>query len=331
MKNWGILFGIMALLTVSPTIIAQEDDEDDFRTEAEKKADREAAEYWDNLEDDEIERKGFFAGIYVGALFADKYSAHLYDGYGFERDGTKITDFARSWMYQSLLETYGKEAIGRPDRIAQELNVGPGEYEFNASDMPVNLKYNIAFSFGLHGRYHFDDRNALLFNINFSKLVVNGQFTIEKTNSIPVSAPSDPGGINYSDQVQRFGIRGEEQRVMLQAGYQRILGKNQLLNPLIELGVDLTFAKFDGLNAEVNSLVMNLEKNFDRYGNLTEEARNLTGVGVGAFGGLGLQLELGGKWTMQLVYDLVFQKIDLSNDTKYGLHHNIGLRAIYNI
>lgn len=330
MKYWSTLIGIFLLLAVAPNTFAQED-EDDFRTEAEKKADREAAEFWENLEDDETERKGFFAGIYVGALFADKYSTHLYDGYGFERDGTKITDFTRSWMYQSLLETYGKLAVGRPDRIAQELNVGPGEYEFNASDMPVNLTYNIAFSFGLHGRYHFDNRNALLFNINFSKLVVNGQFTIEKTNSTPISDPSDPGAINYSDKIQTFGIRGEEQRVMLQAGYQRILGKGQLLNPLIELGVDLTFSKFDGNKAEVNSLVMDLEMNYDRFGNLSQEARNLTGVGVGAFGGLGLQLELGGKWTMQLVYDAVFQKIALGNDTKHRFHHNIGLRAIYNI
>src|SRR5690606_29723332 len=137
----------------------------------------------------------------------------------------------------------------------------PQEWQFLEEDMPRSdqMTYNIAFAFGMQGRYNFDDRYALLFNINFSQLTVNGQFTIELLNSQPISDPSNPGAIVFPDRIQTFGIRGDEQRVMLQAGYQRILGNNDLFNWVIEAGVDLTFAKFGENQAQINSYVINLK------------------------------------------------------------------------
>ncbi len=333
MEKW--IRGLMMVLAIFfvQNIWAQEDDEwedeEDFRTEEEKRIDREAAAYWED-EKEEVERKGFYAGLYVGALFSDPYSSRLYDGYGFDRDGQTNT-FANSFMNQQINGLYGNPQSQQGDQIAQQLNVGPGEWNFDESDMPVNLTYNIAFSFGLQGRYYFDNKNALLFNINFSQLTVNGQFTINLLTTQPISDPTDPGGINFAEPIQTFGIRGEEQRVGLQLGYQRVLGNHEHFNWVFEAGVDLTFAKFDGNQAEINNLVIDLTTFYNRFGAQTEAARNLTGVSAGAFAGFGPQLETGGKWTIQLLYNPVFQKIALGNDTQYGIHHMVGFRAIYNI
>lgn len=328
MIKWGKYLTIISLLLFSGAVMAQE--EDDFRTEEERKADEEAAAFWDELEDEEVERKGFYAGIYVGALKADSYSARLYDGYGFDQAG-QPNNFTESFMYRQIIEFYGNFQAGGGDQIAQALGVGPGEWIFDESDMPTNLTYNLAFAFGLQGRYNFDNKNALLFNINFSQLTINGQFTIEVTNTQPISDPSNPGAINFPDPIKTFGIRGDEQRVMLQAGYQRVLGNSDFFNWVVEGGVDLTFAKFDGNQAQVNDLVIDLTTFYHRLGVPTMDARNLTGVAAGVFGGFGGQIEAGGKWTIQLLYNPIYQKIALGFDTRYGLHHTMGLRAIYNI
>lgn len=328
MKNVVYLI-LLPFLMLSLSAIAQED-EDDFRTEEEKKADREAAAFWEDIEDDEIERKGFYAGIYVGALFADSYSARLYDGYGFDRTG-QPNNFANSFLRTQIQDFFGNPFSANGDQIAQALNVGPGEWTFEERDMPTNLTYNIAIAFGLQGRYNFSNRDALLFNINFAQLTVNGQFTIEVTTTQPISDPSNPGAINFANPIRTFGIRGEEQRVMLQLGYQRIFGNHDFLNWVFEAGADLTFARFDGNQAEVNGLVIDLTTFYNRFGAQTEAARNLTGAAPGLFGGFGAQIETGGKWTVQLLYNPIYQKVALGTDTRYGLHHTAGLRAIYNI
>jgi hypothetical protein len=285
--------------------------------EYEDEADREADEFW--AEDG---RKGLYAGIYVGAFFSSPYSAKLYDGYGFDRDG-QPNSFANSWMNQKINVQLRNPGIGG-DVVAQELGVNPGEWEFAEVDMPINLKYNIAFNFGLQGRYHINHRDVILFNLNFMRLTVNGQFTI-RTNS------SQPVGELFPNPVRTFGIRGQEQRIMFQLGYQRILSDNETFNWLMELGVDVTLAKFEKSEIQIGNTVHDLTTSPNIQGQDLIQRRNLTGAAVGAFAGFGGQVEAGEKWVIQLLYNPLFQKVNLGTDTKYGLHHSIGLRAIYQL
>jgi hypothetical protein len=325
------LFVYLALclpLIFAMPVMAQEDDPLDDRTEAEKEADRAADAYWNEIKEDE--RKGLYGGIYVGALLSAKNSASLYDGYGFDLDGNR-NNFENSWLYRQINDFYGNPFAAGGDQIAQELNVSPNEWAFDdESYMPFNLKYNIAYAIGLQGRYIFDRQNALLFNLNFSRLTVNGLFNIRLLTTQPID-PTNPGAPNFTGNLREFGIRGEEQRVGLQLGYQRILGQKEMFNWVIEAGVDVTFAKFDGNQAQINNLLIDLTQFFNTLGGLNQQARNLTGASVGVFGGFGGQIETGGKWTVQLLYNPLFQKIALGDNTAYGLHHSLGLRAIYNI
>jgi hypothetical protein len=286
--------------------------------EYEDDADREADNYW--AADG---RKGLYAGIYLGAFFSNPYSARLYDGYGFDLDGNP-NSFANSFMNRKINFELSNTAFGG-DQVAEQLGVQPGEWNFDESDMPTNLKYNIAFAFGLQGRYHLNNNDVFLFNMNFMRLTVNGQYTITTTSSAPV------GEFLPQNAIRTFGIRGEEQRIMFQIGYQRILGNNATFNWLIEAGVDLTLSKFERNEAQLGNLIIDLTTFYNQFGFQDIAARNLTGAAVGAFAGFGGQVEAGEKWVLQLVYNPLFQKVALGSDTKYGLHHSIGLRAIYQL
>lgn len=161
--------------------------------------------------------KGFNIGLNIGAYFPNKYTASLYDGYGFDIDGNRNT-FENSFMYRKIILEYGG-GYGQTDYIAQELNVAHNEWSFTESDMPVNMRYNPSFLVGLLGRYSVDERNAILINVNASKINVSGNFTITTNTSTPIN--------QIPKNIQTFAIRGSEQRLLLQFGYQHLFGENE--------------------------------------------------------------------------------------------------------
>lgn len=268
--------------------------------------------------------KGFHAGLMVGTLFANKYTANLYDGYGYDINSVK-NDFANSWMYRKIIIEYGG-GNGQPDRIAQSLNVNHPDWSFSESDMPVNVRYNLALMVGAQTRYCFNNRDAIILNVNASKLTVSGDFTLTLTT--PNINPATPGYINY----KTFSIIGAEQRLMFQLGYQRILGEEENpLNVFVEGGAVVSMAKFDKNQIIINSLQIELTTFYNNIGYVTYRAKNLTGVGFGAFAGLGINLNATAKWTLQLLYNPSYENIKIGADPKLTLQHVAGLRAYYNL
>ncbi len=272
--------------------------------------------------------KGFHLGIYTGTLFANKYTASLYDGYGWDWNGNK-NSFYNSFIYNKIWIEYGAHGAfsGQPDRIATALGVQHTDWFFDETDMPRpnSLKYNIAFLVGLQGRYCFDKKSAVLFSVNGSKLTVNGDFQITVT---PISAQTGiPGNTNY----RTFSIVGGEQRMIFQTGYQRIMGDDPKLNFLWEAGPVVTLVKFERNLINISGLTIPLTTYYNPYGMALYNARNLTGVGFGAFAGLGMNISISPKWTIQLVYDASFEQIKLGQGPKLKLQHAIGFRAYYNL
>jgi len=277
--------------------------------------------------------KGFHAGLFVGTYFANKQTAGLYDGYGYDLDGNKNTTFANSWMYEKIINEYGG-GNGQPDRIAPLLGVNHGDWTFDQTDMPTNLKYNIAFIVGFNARYCFNNRDAIMLNVNGSKLTVQGDFTITITN--PPIGYATPGYVDY----KTFGINGTEQRLVFMAGYQRVLGDtDQLMNFVIEGGPIVTMTKFTTNQILIDaqspgygpSLQIDLMNQYSNIGYLSYKARNLTKVGYGGFLGLGINLRASARWTLQLIYDPSYELINLGNDQPFTLQHSLGLRAYYNL
>ena len=116
---------------------------------------------------------------------------------------------------------------GQTDYVAQALGVAPGDWTFNESDMPTNMHYNTAVLVGLNIRYSVDKRNSILINLNGSKITANGNFTISTTNN---AAPIG----TIPRNIHTFGIRGLEQRLLLQFGYQHLFGQDEKIPFLLQ-------------------------------------------------------------------------------------------------
>lgn len=266
---------------------------------------------------------GFQTGMLLGSLFANKQTAHLYDGYGYDVNGVKNT-FLNSFMYQKIVIEYGG-GNGQPDQIAQQLNVNPGEWAFDQTDMPVNMKYNPSFIIGLNMRWATSKRASVLLNINASKLTLNGNFTIQLLTQ-PIG-PTQPGYQNF----KIFSITGSEQRVVFQLGLQRILGEDEVFGVIVEGGPLLNMVKFSSNQITINTLQIDLTTFYNQYGYETYKAKNLTGVSFGAFGGIGVNMNTNARWAIQLIYDLSYERISLGANPKLGMQHAVGFRAYYDL
>jgi hypothetical protein len=266
--------------------------------------------------------KGFHLGLQAGTFFANKYTANLYNGYGLDVNGN-TNDFLNSFLFRRINYDYGG-GNGLTDQIAIALKVNPGQWAFNdQSYMPINLKYNVAIQVGLNTRYCFDNRNAVILNFNATKLTVTGNFTIYEPT--PTTSGFQGAG-NYA----AFSIVGGEQRLVTQLGFQRVLGDNDKLNFFIEGGVDMILAKFLRNQAIINNLVIDLTSYYYQPAYGSVRGKELIGLGFGVFAGLGLNLTLGTKYTVQLVYNPSYDQINIGASPKLTFQNSIGLRAYYN-
>ncbi|CAN5677249.1 hypothetical protein BH11BAC1_BH11BAC1_10910 [soil metagenome] len=277
-----------------------------------------------NDEDSTISYKGargFHIGFYMGAFFPNKNSTIIYDGYGYDVNGNR-NEFSNSFMYRRIV-TENDPNNGGTDRIATELGVVNHEdWSFDETDMPTNLKYSTAFLFGLALNYGLDQKQSIIANLNFAKLRVTGNFTIETRSS------TNP---QLGDKNYQFALVGSEQRMMFQLGYSRILGDNEKGNFFIEAGLCVNNAKVEKNFVQINNLELDLTS-FDQnvVGGSSVYVGHYTGWGFGAFAGVGLNLTMNPKYTIQFLYTPSYETINLGQDPVTAIQHSIGLRAYYN-
>jgi len=274
--------------------------------------------------------KGFHAGLFIGGFWANAQTAYLYDGYGFDEYGQR-NSFNNSILYNQIVNVYGN---GNNDLIAQLLNVNHTDWQFTQSDMPVNLRYTTTYLVGFNTRYQLDRKQNIMININGTKLAVNGKFTITTTNNS--GGYQTPGA---ASRVNQFTIVGAEQRLMFQFGYQHILGKNEKINVVLEGGFNIIMSK-----AQKNQALLMSDQNNGAY-NLAIDlmsvyntppynyysARYLIGVGIGAFGGVGLNFNLNPRYSVQLMYTPSYDRIALGYAPEFKMQHGCGLRVYYNL
>ncbi len=302
MKKYFKFLFFFLLITSTP-LIAQDTDDGDDTTKTSS--------------------KGFHIGLYVGALFANNYTASVYDGYGIDVDGNK-NNFDNSLMNNKINLEYGaRNGSGQIDYIAQALKVQDNtQWAFGPSDMPVNMRYNVAFLLGLQMRYSADDNNAILLNINASQLNITGNFTIY------AQPPSYSTQINQA--IQTFAITGMEQRLMFQLGYHHIFGEVQKMNVFAEAGLNVTYAQMKKNEILINDLHIDLLANYYLPGGNAYVTKRPSGIGYGAFAGLGVNVNMNSKFRIQLVYNPTYEGIKLQKSIPLKFQHAIGLRMYYN-
>lgn len=280
-----------------------------------------------------IPHKGFHAGLFVGAFWANQHTAYLYDGYGFDQNGQRNT-FNNSILYNEIVNIYGG-AFGGIDYIAQLLNVNHTDWYFNEQDMPTNLRYTTTYLVGLNTRYQINKKESITLNINGTRLNVNGKFTISSINN-----PGFGSGTSSQVKLHQFTIVGGEQRLMFQLGYQRIIGKSEKLNLLLEGGLNVILSKAQKnqafLNSEnpnnsQNNIAIDLMNSYNQPPYNYYSAKYLVGGGIGAFGGIGFNLTINPRYTIQLLYNPSYDRISLGYNPKFKLQHGVGLRVYYNM
>jgi hypothetical protein len=294
-----------------------------------------AQEYEENVSDSTSQKtvfiagRGFHLGLYVGAYWANKSTAYIYDGYGFDQNGQRNT-FANSILYNQIVNVYGG-GYGGVDLIAQLLNVAHNDWYFTEKDMPVNLRYTTTYLVGLNMRYQINKKANITLNINGSKLIVNGKFTISSTSS--------SNGFQSQAKINQFTITGAEQRLMFQLGYQRILGKSEKINLMVEGGLNFTLSKAQKnqafFNSEefggANNFTIDLMSIYNQSPYNFYSAKYLIGAGIGAVGGLGVQFTINPKYSVQLLYTPSYDRVGLGYTPTFKLQHGVGLRVYYNM
>lgn len=278
----------------------------------------------EDVKPEKIRRSKLRAGLYVATLFPGSTTASFYDGYGYDMNDNR-NDFDNSFMKKYIIDYYGGGISGQPDQVALALGVEHTEWRFDESDMPTDLKYNIAFALGLHAGFSIDGKNSINLNFTTSKLSVSGNFTIELLTT--PATPQPPGYRN----VKTFGITGSEQRFIFQLGYQHVFGEEGGFNFFTEGGAVCTMAKFLKNQIAINNLQIDLGSYYNQQLYDDYRKNNLTGIGFGAFAGCGLTTGSDARTTLQFVYNPSLEIISLGQNTTPSLNHYIGLRIYYNL
>jgi hypothetical protein len=270
-----------------------------------------------------VPKKGFRAGLYIGSYFANQYTANMYDGYGFDIDGNR-NNWDNSLMNQKInMEYGGKGYAGQTDQIAQVLNVDPQSWTFGPTDMPTNMRYSPAIMLGLNCIYSVDVKNAIILNLNLTNLTANGNFTI--------ITPLQANSTQINDRIKTFSIRGKEQRMMLQFGYQHLFGESEKINWFVEGGLHGTLAKFSSNEVLINTLRIDLTSYYNNaFYSSALIYRKPIGFGLGVFAGAGVNINMNPKFTIQLLYNPTYERINIGVNPRLKFQHSVGLRAYYN-
>lgn len=274
--------------------------------------------------------EGFHIGFYVGGLWANKNSTYIYEGYGYDPYGNKY-DFLHSYMYRKIVFENDPNN-GYTDRIAPELGVTNYEdwrfYDSTSTDfttnMPTNLHYETSYLLGIAMNYGFDKKQSIIFNFNFTKLKMLGNFTLQTRNT------SFNQGLEEWTNHQ-FAVSGIEQRVFFQLGYSRILGNHEKANFLVEGGLVVNYTSVREHDAHINNLDIDftyLEDNLHGLSNTFYAHYN--GWGYGAFGGIGFNFTFNPKYTIQVLYTPSYETIKNGPESTVGIQNAVGLRAYYN-
>lgn len=274
--------------------------------------------------------KGLYVGLNLGFYFANKKTARIYNGYGYQRDGQIVSTFSQTWLNQAIQGSFQAE-----DRTSEAMRAAPGEWIFAENDMPGEMTYRPSFMFGGHLRYMFNSDFGMFTEINGTFPVTVGEFTIQRT-----APSSDP---LQNQRLEKFQIRGEEQRMFINLGIHKVMGRKAAeekgkvptVLPYFDLGATVTFAKFEENLIDLGEYVVSFDRVVDitqfytQQGQFLESANTLTGMGLGGFGSIGAQITLGRKFTIDIGYVANMQQIKLGEIKETGFQHQFVIKAIY--
>jgi len=264
--------------------------------------------------------KGFELFFNAGMYWGSKYNANFYRG-----DPDPIDrDYADPDMGYVLGNSYLKQEVWR--LIYDKHHNDIIDTFFNFEGMS-NMKYNLAFSFGIGLRYRFSESFTLSFLFSQVGLTASGLATFGTQGR----------GANLDKGVQYFDypIMGKERRIFFEINASYLFETvHPSIFPFVELGVHVNNVKVLKCELIVEDVPFSM---INMYGagtyydpSIAQPVINpyLGGVGFGFVGGFGVRFAFN-KWAaLEPVIQVSTEKLHLSSYGKMRPNYNLMIRLV---
>jgi hypothetical protein len=254
-------------------------------------------------------QEGWEVGLHTGFYFANKHSANYYNG-------VEANENSISFVLDNKY---------RRDEILEYFNATT--YQYSQEDLPQQMRYDPDINIGFLARNNITDNWGIFFNFNYVKLVAKGNFILE----------FDPDQIVTEPDRRVFEIYGIEDRTNIDIGIHR---QFSLLSPGItyygEIGININNTRVRESAIQLGDLNYSI---VNRYGpgrsyvpNLPQTEYNfrLGGIGVGAFGGMGIKFLFNDQLTLDVGITSYVKYINLERYKNFTLHLAPYARIMYN-
>jgi len=237
-------------------------------------------------------------GLNLGGYFADKSTANYYNGSG---------DFSKTRTQSTLERILNPSFTYNYARIRESIG-----YDFTLHGWPTDMRYSPAMMIGLYATISLGRAMAFIAESNYSKLKAEDQFTLKLARFSSIEG----------DNIQRYLISGSEERVDIRLGLQYMFMGSSYVNPFLEAGVVATDTKVKAYFARIEQQTYSLHM----VGTSQYYPERDYGIGLGAFGSLGLSMDVSEDFRFSFGYSGHYNRINLGNNEDFGLQHSIFIR-----
>lgn len=253
--------------------------------------------------------EGWIIGLNTGFYFANNYSAMYYSGHESNENNISFV-LDNQYRQQEILEYFDAQT-----------------YTWSESDLPQNMKYDPDINIGFLARNNLNDNWGIFFHFNYVKLVAKGNFILT----------FDPYQIVTEPNEAVFEIYGVEDRTNIDIGVHR---QFNMLSPNLtyygEIGININNTRVRESAIQLEDLKYSI---VNRYGPgrtyvpglaQTEYNFRLGGIGLGAFGSLGLKFIVNEQLTMDAGLTSYFKYVNLTDYKSLTVHWVPYVRIMYN-
>ncbi len=249
-------------------------------------------------------KKGFMYGLNIGLLLANNEPALFYNG------------SAPNNIYNYLSSTNSNSYTQISNYV--------GNYNFHLVELPEEMDYKPAVSFGLNLRYQKNWTNAFVADLNYSQLNASGLVVIE------VERPNTSGATQAN--YEYFPIYGKETRLVVSAGYQITLTDPSSMGLIFEFGPVLTSVKVNRNAFRVGDREYNILRPQLSTGGQYINRKQPTVNDFGGYAAVGFNVEFD-KFTIDALFRTSLERIqfDPNQEAKHKLQFLPHLRFSYRL
>ncbi|PCJ82258.1 MAG: hypothetical protein COA49_01815 [Bacteroidetes bacterium] len=231
------------------------------------------AQSWDDEDSYIPSRQGVEFGVNIGVYRAHPNSTVFYNGAGWYELGDNL---ATLYSIEDRLFLGNTE-----DQINNVLNLGGGSFWLPYDSSPLVMPYDPGLMMGLKMLYFWNPESALVMSFDAVNLKAAGPWTLQ-TDLLP-------GQGQGSDDIHVYGIFGQERRMLGTLGYRTAAYIIDEASWIFEIGGTATGVQIKRNFIMVENNSYDLITFYNGNGQFSGAASNLTSIGFGFYGVIGLE------------------------------------------